>query len=73
MCWLWERLQKGGRSHFHSKAFANARAVLFVQEADSVRVTAIKAPNQDNDQAALLNHTMRDWLNPVNDDLFDFS
>jgi bifunctional DNA-binding transcriptional regulator/antitoxin component of YhaV-PrlF toxin-antitoxin module len=56
-----------------SDAFANARAVIFVAEGDSVRITALKAPDQIEDRAAILNHTMKDWLDPAHDNLFDFS
>ncbi len=56
-----------------SAAFVNARAVIFVSEGDSVRVTALRTSMPKDDHLALLNHTMKDWLDPVNDDLFDFS
>ncbi len=56
-----------------SSAFAHARAVIFTQEGDSLRVTALKHKKPASEHAQILNATMRDWLDPINDDLFDFS
>ncbi|MDO8514310.1 MAG: AbrB/MazE/SpoVT family DNA-binding domain-containing protein [bacterium] len=60
-----------------SKAFVGARAVLFEERGDEevvIRPLRAKSARGDkNDHLSIVEHTMRDWLDEVNDDLFNVS
>ena len=56
-----------------SKAFAGVQAVVFEDSGDQLIVKPLKSPKKQEfarDHLPFVEYTMRDWLDPVNDDLF---
>ncbi|MEK9153867.1 MAG: AbrB/MazE/SpoVT family DNA-binding domain-containing protein [Patescibacteria group bacterium] len=56
-----------------AQLFRDARAVLFTQAADAVVIHPIKQTAPTDDHLSILDHTMRDWTDAENDNLFDFN
>ena len=55
------------------KAFANVHAVVFEDRGEEIVLRPLRTSgNQEfaRDHLPFVEHTMRDWLDPVNDNLF---
>lgn len=55
----------------NTSVFKGARAVEFEELKNSVVIRPIKSVLPLNDHLPLLDHTMRDWANDENDNLFN--
>lgn len=53
--------------------FSGARAVVFKQHANAISIVPVKLTPSQAEHISALNATMRDWSDPSNDNLFDFS
>ena len=56
-----------------TQVFREARAVEFEQLPDAIVIRPVKRATPADEHRALLDYTLRDWLHPDNDDLFDFT
>ena len=54
------------------RAFAHAKAVMFEELGSEVVITPMRAGKSsvESDHLAFVEYTMRDWLDPENDNLF---
>lgn len=54
------------------RAFAHAKAVMFEERGSEIVITPMRAgkSSAENDHLAFAEYTMRDWLDPENDNLF---
>ncbi|OGG60597.1 hypothetical protein A3C86_04875 [Candidatus Kaiserbacteria bacterium RIFCSPHIGHO2_02_FULL_49_16] len=52
-------------------AFALARAVTVEERGNEVIITPIRPLRTEEEHLPVVEHTMRDWLDAANDDLFD--